>query len=98
MSTTTKVILAIIGVLGVGALIYFLAKPKEAAKPSINTGSGNNLSLSFGTPANSASGTVPADFGFNGINNDGDKVVNGMTAAQYLAAGYSQADVNLIFS
>ena len=99
MNTTTKVILAIIGVLGVGAIVYFLTKPKEAAKPTINTGSGNTVNLGFPLGgSNTVGAQAPADFGFTGTNAQGEQVVNGMTAAQYLAGGYTQAEVNQIFA
>jgi hypothetical protein len=93
MNTTTKVIIAILGVIGVGALIYFLTKPKEAAKPTTSTGSGNSFNLSLGGWEQSYGGT-----GLNGVNSNGEQVINGMTQAQYLAAGYPAADVALIFA
>lgn len=98
METSTKVILSVLGVIAIGVVIYLVTKPKEISKPIANTGNGNVLNLGFVTPASSASGTIPSDFGFNGTNTNGEQVVNGMTQEQYLAAGYSEADVALLFS
>ena len=95
MNTTTKVILSIVGVIGVGALIYFLTKPKEAAKPVASTGNGNAINLNLNGLPN---GAINLSAGFTGTDANGEQVVNGMTAAQYLAAGYSAADVALIFA
>ena len=94
MNTTTKVILAIVAVLGVGALVYFLTKPKETPKPTVNTGSGNSLNIDLGSVMGGNAGIT----GGNYVNGEGEQVINGMTATQYLAAGYSQSEVNQIFA
>lgn len=82
---TKNIIFIFLGitVLGLIGWLFYSNSKKTTTAPVSSTGSGNSLNLNLGGI---------------GQTSDGVKTVNDLTAAEYLAIGFSQSEVDAMFS
>lgn len=94
-----KNVLIILGVLTVGGIIiYLVVSNSKTTNIAANTNAGTGFNPITGQYNNGSNYVGTGQSATSTNLNDPNAIVNGMTREQYMAAGYSQADINLLFS